>query len=93
MSASKVSTIIHDVREMAIEREKARTIFSRNGISLTQWSLDRRYNPAVVRGVLDGNFACLRGQAHKIAVELGIKPASDAACEPSGKAIDEGAAV
>lgn len=79
MSASRVSPIIYDVRKMAQEREKARAMFSRNGISLTQWSLDRRYNPAMVRGVLDGKFLCLRGQAHEIAVELGIKPAAEAA--------------
>ncbi|MCC5612729.1 hypothetical protein LC612_40085 [Nostoc sp. CHAB 5834] len=61
---------------MAEERAKARASFSQRGESLTAWAIARGYNPGMVRGVLDGMYQCTRGQAHRIAVDLGLKPAA-----------------
>jgi gp16 family phage-associated protein len=43
------------------------------GINITAWSRDNGFNRDVVMSVLRGNCACLHGQAHAVAVTLGIK--------------------
>lgn len=44
-----------------------------SGISVSQWARDNGFTRDVVASVLYGRSACLRGQAHEVAVALGIK--------------------
>lgn len=74
MSATRVSLLNHDVRKMPEKRAKARQAFDSRGESLTQWAIQRGFNPAMVSAVLHGRMKCDRGQAHRIAIELGLKP-------------------
>jgi gp16 family phage-associated protein len=74
MSVSRVSPINHDVRKMPENRVKVRGSFDARGESITQWALKRGFNPGMVSHVLNGRMKCDRGQAHRIAIELGLKP-------------------
>lgn len=76
MKTARVSPFNHDVREMTEEREKARIAFTQRGESMVAWAMARGYNPVMVGHVLAGRVQCRNGQAHKIAVDLGLKPAA-----------------
>jgi gp16 family phage-associated protein len=54
-------------------RARARAKFSRTGYSINKWARDWGVNPKLVTEVLAGRRKGVRGQAHKIAVALGIK--------------------
>lgn len=43
------------------------------GVSVSQWARDNGYSRDVVASVVYGRSACLHGQAHEVAVALGIK--------------------
>lgn len=43
------------------------------GINVAQWARDNGFSRDVVSGVLYGRSACLHGEAHKVAIALGIK--------------------
>ena len=43
------------------------------GISVSQWARDNGYTRDVVAAVVYGRSACRHGQAHEVAVALGIK--------------------
>ena len=75
MSLASVSLVNYDVRRMPEKRAKVRRAFDAKGESLTQWALKRGFSPAMVSAVLHGRMKCDRGQAHRIAIELGLKPA------------------
>jgi gp16 family phage-associated protein len=47
--------------------------FRAQGITISQWSEERGFSPALVYAVARGNRKCLRGQSHQIAVALGLK--------------------
>lgn len=47
--------------------------FARHGASIAEWARINGFSAAVVYQVLQGKRRCLRGQAHQIAVALGIK--------------------
>lgn len=79
MSAARVFPINHDVREMADERARAHAGFAQRGEKISSWSINRGFNPAMVHAVLRGDMKCRIGQAHQIAVELGLKPAPSTA--------------
>lgn len=53
--------------------EEAREALSAAGISITQWAIANKFSPNMVFEVLGGRKKCVRGQAHNIAVKLGIK--------------------
>jgi gp16 family phage-associated protein len=53
------------------DQVKAR--FEAEGISVAEWARARGLNLKLVYKVLDGSVRGTRGQAHKIAVELGLK--------------------
>lgn len=53
--------------------EEARADLQAKGISITQWAIANRFSPNLVFEVLGGRKKCLRGQAHEIAVKLGLK--------------------
>lgn len=52
---------------------EAREALNATGISITQWSIANKFSPNLVFEVLGGRKKCIRGQAHEIAVKLGIK--------------------
>lgn len=43
------------------------------GLSLRGWAIHNRFNPSLVRSVVEGDVSCRFGQSHKIAVLLGLK--------------------
>lgn len=53
--------------------DQVRDEFNYRGESVTGWALKHDVNPESVKKVLSGDSKCLRGNAHKIAVLLGIK--------------------
>ena len=56
-----------------LECDRALKHFHTAGISISQWARDNKFARDVVCNVLYGRSACLRGQAHEVAVALGIK--------------------
>jgi gp16 family phage-associated protein len=52
---------------------EARAELQAKGISITQWALAHQFSPNLVFEVLGGRKKCVRGQAHEIAVKLGLK--------------------
>lgn len=53
--------------------EEAREALQAAGVSVTQWAVANNFSPNLVFEVLGGRKKCIRGQAHNIAVKLGIK--------------------
>jgi gp16 family phage-associated protein len=53
--------------------DQARDALKAKGISITQWAIANKYSPNLVYEVLGGRKKCVRGQAHEIAVKLGLK--------------------
>jgi len=47
--------------------------FEAEGVSIAEWARANGFSRTLVYRVLDGDMACRRGQAHKIAVALGLK--------------------
>lgn len=53
--------------------EEVRSELRLKGISITQWAIANRFSPTMVFEVLGGRKKCIRGQAHEIAIKLGLK--------------------
>lgn len=53
--------------------DEARAELRRQGISISQWAIANGFSTNLVFEVLAGRKKCLRGQAHNIAVKLGLK--------------------
>lgn len=53
--------------------DQARDALKAKGISITQWAIANKFSPNLVFEVLGGRKKCVRGQAHEIAVKLGLK--------------------
>jgi gp16 family phage-associated protein len=43
------------------------------GISVSDWAREMGFSPGLVHQVLGGRLRCVRGEAHKVAVSLGLK--------------------
>ena len=54
-------------------RQEARKRLENLGISTKAWAEQHGLNPSTVYAVLNGQKKCLRGEAHRAAVLLGIK--------------------
>ena len=59
-------------------RQQIRDEFAANGVPYSAWARQRGYSPNMVIAILADNEAhlrlkCLRGEAHNIAVQLGLK--------------------
>ena len=52
---------------------EARAELQAKGISITQWAIANKFSPNLVFEVLGGRKKCVRGQAHEIAIKLGLK--------------------
>lgn len=48
--------------------------FQANGIPIKAWAIENGYEPATVYSVLNDGKKCIRGEAHRVAVRLGMKP-------------------
>lgn len=61
------------------------------GISVSAWARKMGYSPGLVHQVLAGRLRCVRGQAHNVAVSLGLKEGlfGDVADLPFGQGGDE----
>lgn len=53
--------------------EQAQRWFTDRGLVVSEWALDRRFNPSLVYAVLHGRRKALRGRSFEIAVALGLK--------------------
>ena len=54
-------------------RAAARERLSKLGLSAKEWAERNELSPSTVYAVLNGQQKCLRGEAHRAAVLLGIK--------------------
>jgi len=59
-------------------RAQVRDDFARKGQSISSWAKANRYSVNMVIAILaddeaDPRYRCLRGEAHNIAVQLGLK--------------------
>jgi gp16 family phage-associated protein len=64
--------------------EEARQALKDSGVSISSWAMANGFLPNMVFDVLAGRRKCIRGQAHNIAVTLGIK--SGVICKDPAKA-------
>lgn len=54
--------------------QEAKAAFRARGESAAEWADRNGFDRTVVYRVLNGRSACWRGQSHRVAVALGIKP-------------------
>jgi gp16 family phage-associated protein len=47
--------------------------FRNNGMTIADWAREKNFNPRLVYVVLRNERKCLRGESHRIALELGMK--------------------
>lgn len=55
---------------------QVKTHFQQHGITVTQWAKENGYSREAVYRVLNGITKAKYGQAHEIAVKLGLKPST-----------------
>ena len=53
--------------------QEARDRLNHLGVSAKDWAHQHEFNPSTVYAVLNGQKKCVRGEAHRAAVLLGIK--------------------
>ncbi len=53
--------------------EEIRQEFAVRGIAISSWAREMGFSPGLVHQVLAGRLRCVRGQAHQVAVILGLK--------------------
>lgn len=70
--------------------EDVRAEFRRKGVSISSWSIANGFSTNLVFEVLAGRKKCIRGQAHNIAVTLGLKVGE--VCRNPANAIERRAA-
>lgn len=58
--------------------------FLLRGESIADWARLHNFNAATVYSVLNGRIKCKRGEAHQIAVKLGLKPSTATALVSHG---------
>jgi gp16 family phage-associated protein len=70
--------------------DEARAELKRQGVSVSSWAVANGFSTTLVFEVLAGRKKCIRGQAHNIAVRLGLK--EGVICNDPAKALDRRAA-
>lgn len=70
--------------------DEAREELKRKGISISAWATANNFSTNLVFEVLGGRKKCLRGQAHKIAIKLGLKEGE--ICNNPANALEQRAA-
>ena len=73
-------------------RNQARAWFENRGLVVSSWARSNQFSPDLVYGVLAGRLRGRRGEAHRIAVALGLKPnvsqPDEPFAEPSSRSAD-----
>lgn len=69
---------MEDMHAMLKTRSQVRQEFANKGLSISGWAKSNGYSPNMVIAILadketNPRLKCLRGDAHNIAVQLGIK--------------------
>ncbi len=64
--------------------EQARDWFFQNGISISDWAVAQGFRRELVYAVLGGRIHGCRGEAHRVAVALGLKPSGDSGSVVAG---------
>ncbi len=70
--------------------DDVRAEFQRKGVSISSWAIANGFSTNLVFEVLAGRKKCIRGQAHNIAVKLGLKAGE--ICKNPANAIERRAA-
>ncbi len=65
--------------------EEARAWFEGTGQTVTQWAEDHGFSASVVYALLSGRTRGRRGDAHRAAVALGLKPKIASTTAPRSK--------
>jgi gp16 family phage-associated protein len=78
-TVSDCADMIEQIRTTAglLQPDEVLRRFQANGTSVSQWAVERGFNPTLVYAVLKGGRRCLRGQSHAIAVALRLKAEPD----------------
>ena len=66
--------------------DEVREEFKRKGVSIASWATANNFNTNMVFEVLAGRKKGIRGQAHKIAIKLGLKDGE--ICSDPGRALE-----
>lgn len=53
---------------------ETRRLIEASGVSIAEWARENKFSCGLVYQILEGKRRCLRGQSHRIAVALGLKP-------------------
>lgn len=59
--------------------DEVKALFRQEGVSITEWAAANDVEPHHVYALLNGQSKGLRGDSHKVAVKLGLKPLSTGA--------------
>lgn len=70
--------------------DDVRAELKRKGVSVSSWAVANGFSTTLVFEVLAGRKKCIRGQAHNIAVKLGLKEGD--ICTDAATALDRQAA-
>jgi len=57
---------------------EAREWLGRHGVTISAWARSRGFRPSVVAAILAGRTRGQWGEAHQVAVALGLRPAPEA---------------
>ncbi len=70
-----------------VKCQQVRETFELCGVPIAAWARSRGFSVDLVYQVLEGKRSCLRGQSHKIAVELGLKEGQIVSLEQLSKSL------
>lgn len=73
--------------------ERARRGFEDRGEAIKDWAAERGHDPHIVYFVLNGKLRGLRGKAHRVAVDLGLKAGHKAQPRRNGASAQGGNVV
>ena len=67
--------IIRSMTHEARNPNEVKAWLERHGVTIHEWAHAHGFTPGVVYALLQGRTRGLRGEAHQVAIALGIKPA------------------
>ncbi|WP_153117014.1 DNA-binding protein [Rhodocyclus tenuis] len=82
-------TQFDQIREADLAAVRQR--FWARGETIAEWAASNGFSPATTYSLLAGRLRARRGEAHRIAVALGLKPAPTLAGQDAETTRDEGA--
>ena len=69
------SAIIHSMKCATRNADEVKAWLDRHGVTIHEWAHAHAFTPGVVYALLQGRTRGLRGEAHQVAIALGMKPA------------------